>query len=118
MKFIPFLPLTCLLVSAALIFNGWDILLNGENSQEPKFASDNQSIIQIQNFFDDWFGWQNPKKSEFLLFICISIFVCWLVLPTQVFVVLTIICYIIFVIIPLHNSNALTKIVTGFWFCT
>ena len=118
MKFIPFLPLVCLLIAATITFNGWDYLLNGENNQEQKFASDNQGVIQIQNFFEDWFGWQNPKKSQRLLYTCVSIFISWAIMPRQLFVILCSVCYAVFIIVPVYNSNVLSKIVTGFWFCT
>lgn len=118
MKFIPFLPLVCLLIAATITFNGWDYLLNGENNQEQKFASDNQGVIQIQNFFEDWFGWQNPKKSQRLLYTCVSIFISWVIMPRQLFVILCSVCYAVFIIVPVYNSNVLSKIVTGFWFCT
>ncbi|OHT07172.1 hypothetical protein TRFO_01303 [Tritrichomonas foetus] len=119
MKFIPFLPLICLLVSIALMFTGWQNIQNDGKMPESRFVgTDNQGVLQIQSFFNDWFAWQNPRKSELLLRVCGSIFLGWAVLPKKYFVFGCILSYLFFIVIPLHNSDMFKKIVSGFWFCT
>ena len=118
MKFIPFLPLACLCISIALLFTGWEYLKSDGNVSDNRISTDNSGILHIQSFLNDWFVWQNPKKSELLLKICGFLFIGWIILPTRIYILTCIICYIVFIGLPMVQSDMLKKIVAGFWYCT
>ena len=118
MKFIPFLPLVCLVIVISILYHGWEYIKNDGYIPESRYTTHNQSVIQLQSFFNDWFAWQNPKKSKLLLFICGTIFILWNILPRQAYVVTCAIGYILLIVHPLIHSNILKKVVQGFWFCT
>lgn len=117
LKFIPFLPLVALCVIIYLLFSAWQKLnLDNNKPQEPR--SQSEGFLQVRQFFTEWFAWENSEKSMLLLKSASAIFLGWIILPPNAYVLACIVSYLYFIVLPIYQSNIFSKIVSGFWFCT
>ena len=118
LKFIPFLPLFCIVTMIFLLYNAWERLDYDNRINPIPVEAGNESLVRLQTFWNDWFAWGNPKKSRIMLRATSTVAFCWFVLPPRVYLALCTVAYIIFIAIPVYRHGLLSNIANGFWFST
>ncbi|EAX88442.1 hypothetical protein TVAG_099340 [Trichomonas vaginalis G3] len=125
LKFIPFFPLTALVIIGIQIISAWINIKKDRTDDDDYVDADAQwkghpveGTYKVLKFFNEWFMWQDPRKSASLFQASFLVFVSWAILPTKIYVTVVFLAFSVFLVKPLLHRSVIGHIVTGFWFST
>ena len=117
----PFLPFVAILTILFLLYNAWGSInrdLEDEENQEPIIPPVAAGFVVTEKFLMEYLGWRDPRKSMRVLQTSVAIVLAWLVLPSKLYPLVCLAAYIYYVIMPLKDSNFVTKIFSVPWLST
>jgi len=119
LKFFPFFPLVCLVLSLYILYEGWKTIDRPKHAINPDNPTTNTgSFATLQFFIGDWLQWNNPQKSLIFLQTTAFFFFSYIFCSIRLYVLICITSYIYFLIWPPIKKFVFFNIVNGFWFST
>ena len=122
-KFIPFLPLICLMTVIAQLY--FAFLSSKKDRPDDDQIVENpvkqweghqlEGYVKTRQFFKDWFMFDNPRKSMSLMQYCFLIFITWLILPTWLYYLFSF-CGFVYLIYRSVRREVIERLVSGYWF--
>lgn len=116
LNFIPLLPLTGLFITLMLFYNGWIIIDKGPMKKNN--LDKNEGFNKLCLFIEEWFQWRDTHKTYTVLMVSMFLFLFWVVLPLNIYILLCLIMFALFIAKPIAKIKILEKISNGFWYCT
>ena len=106
----------------SLLYEAW-IKIDRLKQKQSQSHNQSEKIKQgsfntLQGFVSDWFQWNNPKKSLLLFETTSFFFISYTIFATRLYIMVCVVAYIYFLILPLIREKVFLNIVNGFWYST